>query len=74
MVRLVPGGASITGIFRAHYPRTSPRNPYLGGMKIACAECGCVVDRGVRIIPCEDTECCCRDLPIREGEASSEHD
>jgi hypothetical protein len=43
-------------------------------MEIACAECGCVVDRGVRMIPCKDTECCCRELPIREADESSEQD
>jgi|GEM_PF-2069494 hypothetical protein len=34
-------------------------------MAIRCAECGCVVDRGVRITPCGDPECCCKELPVR---------
>ncbi len=24
-----------------------------------CAECGCLVEHGVRIVPCEKAECCC---------------
>jgi hypothetical protein len=35
-------------------------------MVILCADCGCLVDRGVRITVCADPMCCCRDLPIRE--------
>ena len=31
-----------------------------------CAECGCQVDRGVRVIPCESTECCCLHLPAAQ--------
>ena len=34
-------------------------------VKIRCAECGCVVDRGVRVTPCGDPECCCKELPVR---------
>ena len=41
-------------------------------MEITCAECGCLVDRGARVIPCETAECCCRDLPIRETEDSGD--
>jgi hypothetical protein len=29
-----------------------------------CADCGCLVDRGVRLIPCDESECCCVDLPV----------
>jgi hypothetical protein len=36
-------------------------------VKIACAECGCVVDRGIRLAVCSDPECCCKDLPVAEG-------
>ena len=33
-------------------------------MKVACPECGCVVDEGVVIVPCADyPDCCCGDLP-----------
>jgi len=32
-------------------------------MEIYCADCGCLVDRGVRVIPCDQSECCCLDLP-----------
>jgi hypothetical protein len=31
-----------------------------------CAECGCLIDRGVRVIPCETPECCCLHLPAAE--------
>ncbi len=37
-------------------------------MEIRCAECGCVVDRGVRVTPCGDPECCCKELPVRGGD------
>lgn len=36
-------------------------------MKVACAECGCLVDRGVVVVACGATNCCCSDLP---GEAT----
>ena len=32
-------------------------------MKIACADCGCVVDRGNRVTTCGDAGCCCQHLP-----------
>jgi len=32
-------------------------------MKIACAECGCVVDAGIRVNVCTDSGCCCAELP-----------
>lgn len=35
-----------------------------------CAECGCLVDHGVRTFTCCDDECCCRALPITD-EAST---
>lgn len=35
-------------------------------VRIACAECGCLVDRGVVIGGCANhTQCCCGDLPNR---------
>lgn len=33
-------------------------------MRIACADCGCVVDRGVRLALCADDRCCCSRLPV----------
>jgi len=33
-------------------------------MEISCAECGCLVDQGVRIIPCDSAECCCLGVPL----------
>jgi hypothetical protein len=33
---------------------------------ITCADCGCVVERGVVLVRCADPECCCRDLPDQE--------
>jgi hypothetical protein len=33
-------------------------------MEISCAACGCLVDEGVRIIPCDSADCCCLDLPL----------
>ena len=37
---------------------------------MGCAECGCVVDAGVRVIPCGKAGRCCLHLPVR-GEAAS---
>jgi hypothetical protein len=34
-------------------------------MEIGCAECGCVVDSGVRVSCCDRDDCCCQDLPVR---------
>ena len=38
-------------------------------MEILCADCGCRVDRGVRVAVCADPRCCCAHLPIRAGAA-----
>jgi hypothetical protein len=35
-------------------------------MEIMCAECGCVVDRGTVVERCEDPDCCCAHLPVRD--------
>jgi hypothetical protein len=35
-------------------------------MEIYCADCGCLVERGVVIIPCGTDECCCAQLPVAE--------
>ena len=32
-------------------------------MRMACAECGCVVDAGTRVSVCADAGCCCATLP-----------
>ena len=35
-------------------------------VKIACAGCGCVVEHGVILTPCDSyPDCCCRDVPVR---------
>jgi ketosteroid isomerase-like protein len=34
-------------------------------VEVACAQCGCVVDRGLRLVPCGDGACCCRALSTR---------
>jgi len=34
-------------------------------MEVGCAECGCIVNTGVRVIPCAKPDCCCRHLPVR---------
>ena len=31
-------------------------------MEIYCANCGCLVDRGIRLIQCDQSECCCLEL------------
>ena len=37
--------------------------PTLALVEIECADCGCIVDLGVRLVPCRKPECCCRHLP-----------
>lgn len=41
-------------------------------MEMTCADCGCLVDRGVIIRPCDEhPDCCCRDLAVRDEPAES---
>src|SRR5215468_7591814 len=35
-------------------------------MERYCAECGCLVDQGVRVVPCGSANCCCLNLPIQQ--------
>ncbi len=35
-----------------------------GALLIKCADCGCLVSKGIRHVLCEDPNCCCQDLPI----------
>ena len=37
-------------------------------MEMRCADCGCRVDRGVRVEMCGDPACCCRELPVRAAD------
>jgi hypothetical protein len=40
--------------------------PLLTDVEIFCADCGCVVDRGVIVQPCNRHRgCCCGELPVR---------
>ena len=39
---------------------------YSRAVIMTCADCGCVVDRGVRLSTCGNPACCCRALPRRE--------
>jgi hypothetical protein len=44
-------------------------------MRMACADCGCVVDRGVRVEVCDDAErCCCAALSREDTDSSGEAD
>ncbi len=36
-------------------------------MRFECADCGCIVDRGVVVATCDVADCCCRDLPRQPG-------
>lgn len=37
-------------------------------MEMGCAECGCVVNRGVIVGACDRyPECCCQDLSLKEN-------
>jgi hypothetical protein len=35
-------------------------------MEIYCADCGCIVEEGVRVVPCGSADCCCLDVPVRQ--------
>ena len=35
-------------------------------MEMGCADCECVVDRGVRVVVCADVDCCCSELAVAE--------
>ena len=35
---------------------------------IECADCGCVVDRGLRLRACANAKCCCAQLPMQSME------
>lgn len=42
-------------------------------MTIICADCGCLVDRGVIVTPCAVyPSCCCADLSVRRLEPETE--
>jgi hypothetical protein len=41
-------------------------------MTMGCADCGCLVDHGIRIEVCGDPSCCCRELPIATDETTAE--
>jgi hypothetical protein len=47
-------------------------SPVEHDMKIECAECGCLVDRGVVVRRCDRPDCCCADLPDGSGGATPE--
>jgi hypothetical protein len=38
---------------------------------MACADCGCIVDGGVRVATCGDPDCCCRDVPMPEPQSEA---
>lgn len=43
-------------------------------MEITCAECGCLVERGVIVTPCDaHPACCCTDLPVRSEDQPPTH-
>jgi hypothetical protein len=45
-------------------------------VEFVCADCGCLVDRGVIVTPCEAyPNCCCVELSVRDsGPATDEND
>ena len=42
-------------------------------MTIACADCGCLVDRGIRVESCPDPDCCCQHLPVATADDTTEN-
>ena len=62
-------GARTSSLFGQHPQDFAVRTgPTILSVEIGCADCGCIVDSGVRVIPCNTPDCCCRHLPIRESE------
>lgn len=61
--------SSRTACARHHEPRgtrgrrSAPLIGQHGLMQITCADCGCLVDRGIVLVRCGKPDCCCRDLP-----------
>jgi len=51
-------------LFRAtiNAPGLSSRFPMV---EVACADCGCIVDSRVVVVPCGAADCCCKHLPVR---------
>ena len=45
-----------------------PDERYRFGVEMHCADCGCLVDQGIRVVPCGTAGCCCLDLPIRQAQ------
>ena len=43
-------------------------------VEILCADCGCLVDRGVRVTVCGDPDCCCAHLAIHKTDDAGEAD
>ena len=40
-------------------------------VEMICAQCGCLVDRGIRLTVCDDPACCCKDLVLQSTVALS---
>ena len=40
-------------------------NRLMAAVRMGCAECGCVIESGVRVVVCSD-DCCCSDVPVSE--------
>ncbi len=63
--RLLQAGTCLTLVgsrSRAREARTYTRD-----VTIACADCGCLVERGVRVSTCAIDGCCCSELPTRQS-------
>jgi hypothetical protein len=37
-------------------------------MRMGCADCGCTIEAGVRVVVCDAPHCCCAELPIAVDE------
>ena len=46
-------------------PSGARPGPTLSRVEMYCADCGCLIERGVRVVPCDSGDCCCVDLPIQ---------
>lgn len=49
--------------------RINPRDDAMASalIRIECAECGCAVESGRRVVICATPDCCCAHLPFSYG-------
>ena len=49
----------------------TPMNDNGSGMVVRCTECGCAVESGIRVSPCDRVDCCCLALRTSDSHKNS---